>query len=228
MDHTEPPPDPLDGPFEELFRAARFDTPADRTRAEIVARSFELFGRYGYTKTNIGEIAEACAMSPGNLYRYFRNKQAIGQAVVDAFMTAEALETRRLLGAPLAPEAPAPHAARLRAYVALLVMRTVVQLRRAPRIIELAEMIRSTPDGLEMVGPHIMRRTREIEAILRAGAAAGEFQLRDPVAATAAVEFATRFFHIPDAITQHGLERIESDLELTLDLVCAGLRAGAV
>ena len=69
--------------MQSLDRNAATRDPED-TRGFIVEQSMELFAHYGYSKTNIGDIAQACSMSAGNLYRYFRNKQAIGHAVVAA------------------------------------------------------------------------------------------------------------------------------------------------
>ena len=54
----------------------------DATRYEILRHAEDLFGHYGFSKTNMADIAERAKMSPGNLYRYYRNKQAIGLAVV--------------------------------------------------------------------------------------------------------------------------------------------------
>jgi hypothetical protein len=105
------------------------------SRGQTVQQSTELFAHYGYSKTNIGDIAEACEMSAGNLYRYFRNKQAIGHAVVGCFFD----ELDACIERGLDPKASAE--ARIRFAITEGVTHTVQELRQAPKIVELSEMI---------------------------------------------------------------------------------------
>lgn len=192
----------------------------DETRDEIVRQSMQLFAHYGYSKTNISDIAQACDMSAGNLYRYFRNKQAIGHAVVDCFF--DALDARIEHG--LDPTTPAE--TRLRFAITEGVAHTVRELRQAPKIVELSEMICQTDEGMAVVGAHVQRCLVRLTALIEDGIANGEFQVNDAAKAARAVQMGTKFFHIPFAIAQHGLDRVEEDLAVTLDLLCAGLREG--
>ncbi len=180
----------------------------------------ELFAHYGYTKTNIGDIARACEMSAGNLYRYFRNKQAIGHAVVARFFAAE----DRLIAEVLEAGGTAEH--RIRATVTAAVMHTVENLRRAPKIVELAEMICETEEGVAMVGEHVATVHARMTALIEEGVADGAFAVPDPARAARAVQMGTKFFVVPFSIARHGLDNVEEDLALTLDLLCAGLRNG--
>ncbi|MBX2854546.1 MAG: TetR/AcrR family transcriptional regulator [Rhodobacteraceae bacterium] len=193
----------------------------DKTREAIISRALTLFQHYGYSKTNISDIATACEMSAGNLYRYFRNKQAIGHAVVKGYFEQEeictsAVHADRSLGAE----------ARLRALVTAGVTHTVDHLRKFPKIVELAEMICETEDGRELIADHVQHRKAVFSSIIRDGIEAGEFRVTNPDAAARAVQMGTKFFHVPFAIARHGLDQVEEDLELTLDLLCAGLRGG--
>ncbi|MEM6668622.1 MAG: TetR/AcrR family transcriptional regulator [Pseudomonadota bacterium] len=195
-------------------------TSREDQHAAIVLKSRELFTHYGYSKTNIGDIAQECAMSPGNLYRYFKNKQAIGVAVVDNFMREEEMRTSAAL-----VEASKEAEARLRAVITEGVMHTVEHLRQSPKIVELAEMICDCDEGVEMIQTHVMKRLSALQMIIADGVAAGEFHVVDTEAAARAVQMGTKFFHVPFAIARHGLDRVEEDLAVTLDLLCAGLRS---
>lgn len=181
----------------------------------------ELFAHYGYSKTNIGDIAQACSMSPANLYRYFRNKQAIGHAVVERFLAREDQLTAEAAASGGSVEA------RIRAMITTAVMHTVGELRRAPKIVELAEMICETEEGIALVGDHVAGRHAHLVELVREGVATGEFHVPDPERAARAVQMGTKFFVVPFAIARHGLDQVEDDLDLTLDLLCAGLRNGA-
>jgi len=50
------------------------------TCTRILAAAEDRFADYGYNKTTMAEIAADCAMSVGNLYRHFKNKEAIALA----------------------------------------------------------------------------------------------------------------------------------------------------
>lgn len=193
---------------------------AEETRSFIVEQSIELFAHYGYSKTNIGDIAQACSMSAGNLYRYFRNKQAIGHAVIASFFARE----NTLMNTAMEPPGSAEE--RIRAVMTAAVMHIVEELRRAPKIVELAEMICETEEGIALVGQHVGGCHARLSALIAEGAAAGEFNVQDADRAARAMQMGTKFFIVPFAIARHGLDNVEEDLALTLDLICAGLRQG--
>ncbi len=180
----------------------------------------ELFAHYGYNKTNIGDIANSCGMSPGNLYRYFRNKQSIGLFVVaEHFREEEGM-------VHCAQQLDGDAEARVRAVITSCVMHTVGKLRESPKIVELAEMICETEEGIAMVGEHISRCHERLATIVQDGIDSGEFKVKDAAVAARAVQMGTKFFVVPFAIARHGLDQVEEDLKITLDLLCAGLRGG--
>lgn len=191
----------------------------DEMRDAIIAHAKDLFAHYGYSKTNIGDIAAACGTSPGNLYRYFKNKQAIGHAVVKCFFDEEA---QKLI--PIIADTALSAEMRLRKMVTTSVMHTVDQLRQSAKIVELAEMICETEEGVALVGGHVAHRHEQLAAIIADGIASGEFRAADVGRAARAVQMGTKFFVVPFAIARHGIDQVEDDLTLTLDLLCAGLK----
>lgn len=56
-----------------------------RTRARILAESLQLFNDAGEARATTGMIAAAAGISPGNLHYHFRTREAIVDALVDAF-----------------------------------------------------------------------------------------------------------------------------------------------
>ncbi len=55
--------------------------PHDDTPRRILATAHVLFRRYGHKKTTVTDIARELSMSPANVYRFFRSKRAIDEAV---------------------------------------------------------------------------------------------------------------------------------------------------
>jgi AcrR family transcriptional regulator len=57
---------------------------SDTTREKIIVAARERFSHYGYPKTTIAELAEDCAMSPGNIYRFFKARLILRWRLRDA------------------------------------------------------------------------------------------------------------------------------------------------
>jgi AcrR family transcriptional regulator len=53
-------------------------------RDQIVAAANEHFGRYGYGKTTVSDLATAIGFSKAYIYKFFDSKQAIGEAICAA------------------------------------------------------------------------------------------------------------------------------------------------
>jgi AcrR family transcriptional regulator len=52
------------------------------TRWRIIKTATQLYRRIGHQKTTVADIAREMSMSPASVYRFFRSKQAISEAVV--------------------------------------------------------------------------------------------------------------------------------------------------
>ncbi|MGF9563144.1 TetR/AcrR family transcriptional regulator [Neorhizobium sp. JUb45] len=65
---------------------------AGDVRSENIARILDtaerLFRHYGYTKTNVADIAKELGMSPANIYRFFASKAEIHQALARRMLAA--------------------------------------------------------------------------------------------------------------------------------------------
>lgn len=190
-------------------------------RAEICRHALDLFSHYGFQKTNIGDIANRCEMSPGNLYRFFKNKQAIGIAVVrQYFDLQEAQMDMALMQAGEEPET------RIRAFLETGVAHLVDELERAPKIVELAEFVCEDEAGLAMLNGHIqwkrVRLTREIQR----GIDMASFNVVAAEPTAAALLNAFKAFWMPMTIAQwRDRSTIMPEMRAILDLIFTGLRA---
>lgn len=65
---------------------------ANGVRADNIERILDtaerLFRHYGYTKTNVADIAKELGMSPANIYRFFASKAEIHQALARRMLAA--------------------------------------------------------------------------------------------------------------------------------------------
>lgn len=192
----------------------------DATRWEILRHAEELFGHYGLKKTTMADIAERTGMSPGNLYRYFRNKHAIAIAVLEQFFRqAEAEMAAALIGVE-DPEA------RIRAVVASGTRLMVREMARNPKLMEIVEFLIEEDEAYAKLREHIAWKRARVEQALEDGMAAGVFR-RAPVYPTAVnLLTATKAFLMPQSLAAwREPETILPELDGVFDLVFAGIRA---
>jgi len=86
------------------------------TRDRIIAAALELFNAQGTKAVSTNHIAAACAISPGNLYYHFRNKEEIIRAIF-AEMTEVGVTEYRAINDGLPPEPAAAVTAMLATFV---------------------------------------------------------------------------------------------------------------
>lgn len=88
--------------------------PASDKRDRLTGAALALSYARGFERTTIGDIAEEAGVAPGSVYYYFKTKDDVGRAIVDAMM-------RRYSAELAAWEASDDPAQRLLAYVGMYV-----------------------------------------------------------------------------------------------------------
>lgn len=53
------------------------------TREEIIEKAIQVFRQQGYHQTSMSDLATACGLQKGSFYHYFKNKEALMQAVLE-------------------------------------------------------------------------------------------------------------------------------------------------
>ncbi|MFK7941528.1 MAG: TetR/AcrR family transcriptional regulator [Paracoccaceae bacterium] len=194
---------------------------ADETRVEILRHAHDLFCHYGFNKTNIGDIAKCCGMSAGNLYRYYRNKQAIGLAAVQQyFNAAETAMQTELMHKDGTPED------RIRRFLMTGVSHIVEELNRNPKIVELAEFLCADEQGLEILNAHIAWKRRQLTTEMEIGVAQGVFAPCEVEKTAATMLTAMKVFWMPMTLAHwRDPATIMPEFEEVLDLLLRGLRA---
>ncbi|AUX79811.1 TetR family transcriptional regulator [Sinorhizobium fredii] len=147
----------------------------DTTRQENIARILDaaerLFRHYGYTKTNVADIARDLGMSPANIYRFFSSKTEIHQALCARMLEAsyqQAYEISRL---------PVSATERLRRYVLAqhkMTVETMLDEQKAHEMVVVA-----IEQEWHVIEKHLDRIDKLLAGIIRGGIEAGEFAEQD-------------------------------------------------
>ncbi|WP_249123031.1 MULTISPECIES: TetR/AcrR family transcriptional regulator [unclassified Bradyrhizobium] len=180
-------------------------------REQLIDIAAQLFGSKGYAQTGINDIARALGLGRSAIYHYFRNKEEILAALVEA----EALTPSHRLQALIKIPGLSPTERLRRAIVDGMVRR----LSAGSRFILLSQLETQIPDEL---GPVYMQGRRHIYDFyvqcISDGMASGEFRQVDAKLAAFAVigmaNWASRWYSPSGAKTPTEIGEIIADLAL--------------
>lgn len=186
-------------------------------RESILAAARERFREFGYGKTTMAEIATDCAMSPANLYRYFKNKYDIGAALASWYLARKESALRRIVD-----RRDLTAAARIESFVLESLRYTHSQWSTMPRIHALIGDV--SKRRRDIVGQHTKARRSLLVELIRQGNAGGEFTVANPARAADAVLAATVLFDHPDFVELFPLNLFETKARDVCQLLLEGLR----
>jgi AcrR family transcriptional regulator len=178
-----------------------------------------LFLHYGYAKTTMAEIAAACKMSAGNLYRYFPGKLDIAEAIAQESIDLVGRRLREILKKPglTAKE-------RLREFLFLTMRLTYQMLENDKRIFEMAQVIAiERPD---FSNKQLAQERSMMAEVLSAGNATGEFAVQDVIFTAEMIQCAVMKYRYPQIHSRLSYEKLERELDGVLALILNGLDDG--
>lgn len=189
-------------------------------RDRILDTARDLIRRFGGAKTNVVDIAQAMGLSHSAIYRHFRSKAEIFDALAAATMAEEAALAETFVAAD------APAAERLAALVLTLHRSKRAKFAGDPEMHALyRRIVEERPD---LVTDYARRMTGLVRSILAQGVAREEFGAMDLDAVAGAVRDAFTVFIHPahvEAAAKAGLDQ-EASLQTLMAIVVGGLVAG--
>jgi AcrR family transcriptional regulator len=190
------------------------------TRELILATAESHLRRYGYARTTVSEIARACGMSHANVYRFFKDKAAVIDAVTEQWLSGveQALQT--------IAQQPTTATDRLTAYVLEL-----HRIKRA-KLLDDRELFEAFSAILLkdriVVEHHLQRLHSILKQILADGVQLQEFQIADLDRAAGAIQDATLKFHHPLMIAEAINQATEEQASTVIQLLLVALKSGCI
>jgi len=184
-------------------------------RSRIIQAAKDSFGRHGFRKTSLADIAAEARMGKSSLYHYFGSKEELFRAVVNAEMELLSQQVGDAVGREKLPEA------KLRAFV-LTRMRVARELASAYATLH--------EEYLDQLG--FVERFREdafraevemIRSILEEGVNTGAFEIADVGLAAYAVALALKGLEYPWMVKSKE-PSLERDLDLLLGMLMKAVR----
>ncbi|WP_329340870.1 TetR family transcriptional regulator [Streptomyces sp. NBC_01352] len=186
------------------------------TAERILEATEEVLRRHGPAKATVVDVARALGVSHGSVYRHFRTKAALREAVTKRWLdrTSESL-------AGIATDASRDPRQRLGDWLAALFE---AKRRKAGDDPELfATYMVLTDENGGAVAEHITDLTGQLTRIVRAGVDAGVFTAADPAATARALFQATGRFHDPGYHREWELPGVEDEFDAVVGLLLRGL-----
>jgi AcrR family transcriptional regulator len=169
------------------------DTQQD-TRTRILQEAERLFRHYGYGKTTIADIAQACGMSAANVYRFFPSKSALMEAICSQLIAAFEKGLHEVVRMPV------PASERLTLFFLALQRHTTENLLDHHKVHEM--VVVAMEEQWLAIRSHIDRVTGLIGEIIKDGIASGEFPPRDVGRTAKCVHTAVMCFCHPVVVAQ--------------------------
>jgi AcrR family transcriptional regulator len=196
------------------------DVAIDQQKQETITRILDagekVFRHYGYSKTNVADIAKELGMSPANIYRFFSSKVEIHQAICGRMLT-NAYEVFKLI---LAQDISATE--RLRQWVLVNHKLTVETMLDQEKVHEMV-VIALERDWM-VIDEYLNSIHTLVAEVIRQGIEAGEFREQDPVSAARCFGGATVLLCHPQMVAQCMAKTNRATPEELVEFALAALR----
>jgi AcrR family transcriptional regulator len=188
----------------------------DTVKDQIVDAAKKRFSHFGYAKTTMAEVASDCAMSPGNLYRFFPGKLDIAEAIATEDYSKHLEHLRKLAVQP-------GKDARQRLHDLLFeeLRRTYHKLEKDPRAFEMARVI--STERPKFANWMLENERKILIELLDEAERRGEFKMDDKEFTAEMVQAATMKFRYPQLWSKLTLPKLERELEGVMNLIVMGL-----
>ncbi|WP_330457742.1 TetR family transcriptional regulator [Streptomyces sp. NBC_00820] len=200
------------------------------TAERILEATEEVLRRHGPAKATVVDVARALGVSHGSVYRHFRTKAALREAVTKRWLD----RTSRHLAGIAAGDGTAQDGTgtvgvagdgtaedRLRAWLGALFEAKRHKAGDDPELFATYSVL--ADENGTAVGEHIADLTAQLTRIIEAGTGSGAFRVSDPAAAARAVFQATGRFHDPCYAREWRRPGIEEEFTAVVDLLIRGL-----
>ncbi|MFF7181382.1 TetR family transcriptional regulator [Streptomyces sp. NPDC008121] len=186
------------------------------TAERILEATEEVLRRYGPAKATVVDVARVLGVSHGSVYRHFRTKAALREAVTERWLSRTEAALADLVAAP---DRPAPE--KLRAWLATLFEAKRHKAGDDPELFATYQVLLGESSGV--VEQHLAVLVDQVRHIVEEGSRQAEFSAADPDATARAVFDATARFHDPAYAPEWRRPTIEAEFDAVVSLLLRGL-----
>ncbi|WP_406157320.1 TetR family transcriptional regulator [Streptomyces sp. NBC_00882] len=187
------------------------------TAERILEATEEVLRRHGPAKATVVDVARALGVSHGSVYRHFRTKAALREAVTKRWLDRTTEVLAGVVEADRDPEA------RLREWLAALFEAKRRKAGDDPELFATYTVL--TGENVEAVVEHLTELTDQLTRVVQDGIDAGTFTVTAPAPTALALFQATARFHDPGYAGEWEKPGAEEEFTALLDLLVRGLKS---
>ncbi|MET7789915.1 TetR family transcriptional regulator [Streptomyces sp900116325] len=187
------------------------------TPERILEATEDVLRRYGPAKATVVDVARVLGVSHGSVYRHFRTKSELREAVTARWLTQTEVALTEIINTSAEP-APA----KLRHWLAALFEAKRHKAGDDPELFATYIVLIGESTVVEA---HIRELVGQLREIVEEGVRSGQFAVDDPAVAAQAVFDATARFHDPAYAAEWQSPAIGAEFTAVSELLLRGLRA---
>ena len=188
--------------------------PSDETKEKILRVAMRIFGKYGFQKTTMDEIARAAHKAKGSVYYYFNSKEDLFRAVVQQ----EINEIKSGLTRVIIKQQETTTLIKQYLLQRMMLMKNAVNYHETVRA-DFSEKY----EFLEDIREEFFRfETNLLKAILDKGVEERKLEIRDTTATANVIILAMKAIEIPFYLQKH-ISQYEQTITELLDILIRGL-----
>lgn len=184
----------------------------------IVSATEEVLRRHGPEKTTVLDVARLLGVSHGSVYRHFRSKAALREAVIRRWLDRVQED---LAVAIQNPELTPPD--RLRGLLTTMFAVKWAKAREDPELFATFRVLAAEHSTVSSA--HVAFLLAQIRGIVVDGIAGGDFAAGEPEVIARAIFNATSRFHDPTHAAEWQSPEVEAESATVVSLILDGIRA---
>jgi len=191
------------------------NTGKDEVREQLVQVARQVFAKYGYKKTALDDIAKEARRGKSTIYYYFKSKDEIFKAVIDAESEIRAKEIEK----EISKTEDSREKLKIYIYIRMRSLKTVVNYYEAIKNDLLDQLY--FVDNLR--AEHFEAEIKTIKDMLLDGIDKGEFTIQNPELTAKTIVTALHGFEVPLILKNLSDEELQKSVDEMLNILFYGI-----
>ena len=191
------------------------NTGKDEVREQLVQVARQVFAKYGYKKTALDDIAKEARRGKSTIYYYFKSKDEIFKAVIDAESEIRAKEIEK----EISKTEDSREKLKIYIYIRMRSLKTVVNYYEAIKNDLLDQLY--FVDNLR--AEHFEAEIKTIKDLLLEGIDKGEFTIQNPELTAKTIVTALHGFEVPLILKNLSDEELQKSVDEMLNILFYGI-----
>ena len=197
------------------MESSQLNVGKDEVREQVVQSARQVFARYGYKKTALDDIAREARKGKSTIYYYFKSKDEIFKAVIDA----EAEIRKQAIEREISQISDSRLKLKTYIYVRMLTLKMVVNYYEAIKndLLDNLYFVNSFRDD------HFDEEVKQVIKMLLEGVEIGEFTIENPELTAKTIVTLLHGFEVPLILKNLSDQELQKSVDEMLNILFYGI-----